>query len=153
MKAIAAVARNGVIGADGKIPWRLRGELEHFKETTMGGIVLMGRRTWEGLAVRPLPGRENAVLTSRPGEIRGAAVFSSLEEALRRYGDDPRQTWICGGAELYRAALPLCSEIILSRVDASPEGDAFFPGIEGDFKFAGILLRGKGFDVARYIRR
>lgn len=108
-KAIAAVAENGVIGRGLEIPWRIPEDFRHFKRTTMGGVLLMGRRTWESLGAKPLPGRENAVLTSRPELVKGARAFASLEEAASAYRGDPRTVWICGGAALYKAALPECS--------------------------------------------
>lgn len=133
-KAIAAVAENGVIGRGLEIPWRISEDFRHFKRTTLGGVLLMGRRTWESLGSRPLPGRENAVITSRFGEVSGARAFASLEEAAAAYDGDPRTVWICGGAALYRAALPLCSELVLSRVKLSPDGDVFFPDFSGLFE-------------------
>ena len=153
LKAIAAVAQNGVIGMDDKIPWHISDEFKHFKSTTMGGVLLMGRRTWDSLGGRPLPGRENAVITSRPAGIVGAAVFPSLDKALRHYEADSRQVWICGGAQLYKTALPMCSEILLSRIKLSPRGNVYFPDIASDFSEAEVLLRHSQFDVIRYVRR
>jgi len=152
LKAIAAVAENGVIGSGLSIPWHIPEDFRHFKKTTMGGIIVMGRRTWESIGSRPLPGRENVVLTSRAGEIEGARVFGSLAELENHYASDPRQIWICGGAKLYETALPECSEVILSRVKMSPEGDAHFPALE-DFYPAETLSESEDFDVIRYLRK
>ena len=152
-KAIAAVAENGVIGRGLEIPWRIPEDFRHFKRTTMGGVLLMGRRTWESLGAKPLPGRENAVLTSRPELVKGARAFASLEEAASAYRGDPRTVWICGGAALYKAALPECSELILSRVKMSPQGDVFFPDFADLFEKKEIILENELFDVIRYIRK
>lgn len=152
-KAIAAVAENGVIGRGLEIPWRIPEDFRHFKRTTMGGVLLMGRRTWESLGAKPLPGRENAVLTSRPELVKGARAFASLEEAASAYRGDPRTVWICGGAALYKAALPECSELILSCVKMSPQGDVYFPDFADLFEEKEIILENELFDVIRYIRK
>lgn len=152
-KAIAAVAENGVIGRGLEIPWRIPEDFRHFKRTTMGGVLLMGRRTWESLGAKPLPRRENAVLTSRPELVKGARAFASLEEAASAYRGDPRTVWICGGAALYKAALPECSELILSRVKMSPQGDVYFPDFADLFEKKEIILENELFDVIRYIRK
>ena len=152
-KAIAAVAENGVIGRGLEIPWKIPEDFRHFKRTTMGGVLLMGRRTWESLGAKPLPGRENAVLTSRQELVKGARAFASLEEAASAYRGDPRTVWICGGAALYKAALPECSELILSRVKMSPQGDVYFPDFADLFEKKEIILENELFDVIRYIRK
>ena len=152
-KAIVAVAQNGVIGCGMKIPWHISEDFKHFKRTTLGGVVAMGRRTWESLGGRPLPGRENVVLTSRGGVFSGAETAKSLEELAARYRCDPRTVWICGGAEIYRQALPMCSEVVLSRVKMSPDGDIFFPDISPDFEPSEKILESEQFDVIIYKRK
>ena len=129
---IAAVARNGVIGADGDIPWRLPADFAHFKRTTLGHTLLMGRSTYESIG-RPLPGRLNIVV-SRQADLRleGAEVFGSLEDALvradawaREQGVD--ELMLIGGAQLYTQALPLAERLYLTRIELEPAGDAHFP--------------------------
>jgi dihydrofolate reductase len=126
---VAAVARNGVIGRDGTIPWRIPEDMQRFRALTMGHPVLMGRRTWESLPARfrPLPGRRNVVVTRNP-EWRGEGAIraGSLEEALELVEDAPR-VFVIGGAELYASALPLADELVLTEIDADVEGDTFFP--------------------------
>jgi dihydrofolate reductase len=123
---IVAVAENGVIGARGALPWRLPDELAHFKRTTLGKPVLMGRRTWESLG-RPLPGRANVVLSRDPNfSPRGALVARDLDEALGMHAAAPEQ-FVIGGASLYAEALPRADRIYLTRVHARPTGDVFFP--------------------------
>ena len=153
IKAIAAVALNGVIGNGLDIPWHISEDFKHFKKTTLGNIVVMGRKTWQSLGERPLPNRENVVITSSPGSVKNARAFASLQECLKAYENDGRTIWICGGATLYKQALPLCSEIVLSRVKFRPRGDVFFPKISADFKKTSTLKKHRLFNVVRYVSR
>jgi dihydrofolate reductase len=123
---VAAVAANGVIGAGGRIPWHLPEDLKHFRSLTLGHAVIMGRRTWESLG-KPLPGRENIVVTRRPGyEAPGACVAASLEAALALCRGEP-VVFVIGGAELYAAALPLAHGLVLTEIQRDYEGDVRFP--------------------------
>jgi dihydrofolate reductase len=123
---VAAVAANGIIGAGGKLPWHLPGELQHFKRLTMGHPVIMGRRTWESLR-RPLPGRENIVVTTTPGyEAPGAAVANSLDAALALCLGEP-VAFVIGGTRLFEAALPLARGMVLTEIQRDYEGDTLFP--------------------------
>ena len=126
---VAAVARGGVIGRGGAIPWRLAEDMARFRELTMGRPVVMGRRTWESLPepFRPLPGRRNVVVTGNLAwRAEGAERAESLEDALRLLDHAP-EACVVGGAELYAAALPLADELQLTEVDLDVDGDAFFP--------------------------
>ncbi len=116
---------NRLIGASGGLPWRLPNDLKHFKALTLGKLVLMGRKTWDSLG-RPLPGRENWVL-SRDARFNpaGARRFANLEDALREAGE--REVMIIGGAQLYRQALPVAGRIYLTEVQARLAGDTWFP--------------------------
>lgn len=123
---VVAVARNGVIGRGNELPWRLPADLQHFKRTTLGHPVLMGRRTWESIG-RPLPGRANIVLTrSREYVAPGAVVVPSLD-AARAAAGTAEALMVIGGAELYRALLPDCAVLHLTEVHADVEGDVRFP--------------------------
>ena len=123
---VAAVASNGIIGAQGKLPWRLPQDLQHFKRLTLGHPVIMGRRTWESLG-KALPERENIVVTRRRGyEAPGAAVASSLDAALALCAGEPI-VFVIGGGELYAAALPLAAGLVLTEIHRDFEGDARFP--------------------------
>ncbi len=123
---VAAVASNGIIGAQGKLPWRLPQDLQHFKRLTLGHPVIMGRRTWESLG-KALPERENIVVTRRRGyEAPGAAVASSLDAALALCAGEPI-AFVIGGGELYAAALPLAAGLVLTEIHREFEGDARFP--------------------------
>lgn len=131
---IAAVARNGVIGAGNRLPWRLPEDLRHFKATTLGHPVIMGRKTWESLG-RPLPGRRNIVVTRNASyQAAGAEVVTSLDEALHS-ASGASKVFVIGGAELYRLALAAADELILTEIDRDYEGDAVFPGFDrADFQ-------------------
>lgn len=123
---IAALARNGVIGAGGALPWRLPEDLRRFRALTTGHAVIMGRRTWESIG-RALPDRQNIVVTARPDfRAEGAQVAASFPAALARVAQ-PLPAFCIGGAELYRAALPLADIIYLTEIDRDFDGDAHFP--------------------------
>jgi dihydrofolate reductase len=129
LTVVAAIARKGVIGRGGTIPWRLPEDLARFKALTTGHAVVMGRKTWESLPdrFRPLPGRRNVVVTRDPSwAAAGAERATSLEDALRLLADEP-EVYVIGGAEVYRAALPLADELALTEIDLEVEGDTFFP--------------------------
>jgi dihydrofolate reductase len=126
---IAALDRNGLIGRDNALPWQLPADLQHFKRTTMGKPILMGRKTWESLG-RPLPGRHNIVLTRDPAyRAEGATVVDSIDAALAAAGD-AEEVMVIGGSAFYRAMLPQATRLYLTRIDAEFEGDAWFPEID-----------------------
>ena len=128
---VVAYARNRVIGRDNDLPWRLPGDLKHFKRVTMGSPIIMGRKTWESLG-RPLPGRLNVVISRNAHyQADGAIVCRSLEEAIRACGDAPRAC-IIGGEQLFRDALPQIDEIIATEVHAEIEGDTYFPPLNAN---------------------
>jgi dihydrofolate reductase len=127
LEFVVAVARNGVIGRGNELPWRLPADLQHFKRTTMGHAVLMGRRTWDSIG-RPLPGRENVVLTrDRAFAPAGARVVHSVEEALAAV-PATGALMVIGGAQLYAELLPRADVLHLTEVHADVEGDVRFPG-------------------------
>ena len=123
---VAAVAENGVIGADGKLPWHLPEDLQHFKRVTLGHPVIMGRKTWESIG-RPLPNRENIVV-SRSSEFRaeGARIAPSFEDALALCPAG-KPVFVIGGNEVFRAALPHATDLVLTQIHRSYEGDVYFP--------------------------
>ncbi|GHU07739.1 dihydrofolate reductase [Betaproteobacteria bacterium] len=126
---IAAVARNGVIGRDNALPWRLKADLARFRAHTLGHPLLMGRKTWESLG-KPLPGRRNLVLTRQPGyTAQGCEVFASADEALAALAA-AEKVFVIGGAEIYRALLPQADTLLLTEVSAEVTGDAHFPAFE-----------------------
>jgi dihydrofolate reductase len=157
---VAAIARGGVIGRDGTIPWRIPEDMERFRALTMGHPVVMGRRTWESIPdrFRPLPGRRNIVVTRNlnwSGE--GAERARSLEDALILLEGAPR-VFVIGGAELYAVALPLADELLFTEIDAVVDGDTVFPPFDRS-KFVEtsrdvqVSETGIPFSFVTYVRR
>jgi len=149
MIAIAAMSHNRAIGLEGRIPWHLSEDLKFFKRTTLGHVVLMGRKTYDSIG-KPLPGRENWIL-SRTAEIPGVLVLRSMDEIPSP--PEGKNIYLIGGAELYAALLPRCTEILLTRVNLDTPGDAFFPAFEQDFDEGEILLTGEQFEIRRHLRK
>src|SRR5947209_9358321 len=128
MNAIAAMAANRVIGAGNDLPWRLPEDLARFKRLTMGGTLIVGRKTFESID-GVLPGRKLVVVTRQPGyNPPGAVVARSIDEALEKAG--AANVWLGGGAEIYRQALNRCEKIYLTVIEKEFPGDAFFPEID-----------------------
>src|SRR5688500_6211563 len=126
LSLIVAMARNRVIGANGKIPWHLPGELKLFKSLTMDHHIIMARTTWESIG-RLLPGRTTVIVTrQRDYRVPGAIVAHSLQEAIAACGGDD-EVFVIGGAEIFREALPLANRIYLTTVEADVPGDTFMP--------------------------
>jgi dihydrofolate reductase len=126
---VAAVAANGVIGREGRLPWHLPEDLKHFKHLTLGHPIIMGRRTWESLGGL-LPGREHIVITRRPGfHAPGAALASSLEAALALCAGEA-VVFVIGGSQIFAESLPLASGLVMTEIHRDYEGDTWFPPYE-----------------------
>jgi dihydrofolate reductase len=129
LSLIAIVARDGGIGQNNALLWHLSEDLQHFKRTTLGCPVIMGRKTWDSIG-RPLPGRRNIVVTRNAAwNAVGADAVTDLESALKSAADAPK-VFVIGGAQLYAAALPWADELVLTEVDAQAPADTFFPAWE-----------------------
>jgi dihydrofolate reductase len=123
---VVAMAKNRVIGANNRIPWRIPGEQQLFKQITMGHHIVMGRKTYESIG-RLLPGRTTVVVSRQSGyAVPGAIVAHSLQDALNAAARDD-EVFVIGGAELFREALPRADRIHLSTIDAEPQGDTWMP--------------------------
>jgi dihydrofolate reductase len=153
---LAAVARNGVIGAQGRLPWHLPEDLRRFKQITLGHSVVMGRKTWESIG-RPLPGRDNIVITrQRDYPAPGAQVAGSLDEALTLCkGKDP--VYVIGGWEVFRDALPIASGPDLTEIHRDYPGDTYWPAFDRSAwreiaREPHVSASGIAFDFARYER-
>jgi dihydrofolate reductase len=121
LTALIAITPGGVIGRDGDMPWRLSSDLRRFKKLTMGGVLIMGRKTYESIG-RPLPGRQTIVITRDPGwSADGVVIADSPARAIEMVGG--RRAFVVGGAEIYRQLLPHCQTLLLTRVLAEIEGD------------------------------
>ena len=126
---VFARSRNGVIGKDNTLPWHLPEDLAHFKRTTLGCPVIMGRKTWDSLPpkFRPLPGRANVVVTRQTDwQEAGALRADSLQAAMALCGE-AENAWVIGGAQMYALALPVASTAVITEIDVDVEGDAFAP--------------------------
>jgi len=129
LNLIVAYARNRTIGRDNTLPWKLPGDLAHFKRTTLGCPIVMGRKTWDSLG-RPLPGRRNIVITRDATKaFVGAEAVTSLLQALEAV-KEAEQVFIIGGAQIYRQALPLAQRIVATEIQADIEGDALFEPLD-----------------------
>ncbi|MDO5498503.1 MAG: dihydrofolate reductase [Propionibacteriaceae bacterium] len=150
--AIAAVAANGVIGSDNVIPWHLDGDFARLKRLTMGGVLVMGRKTFESIG-RPLPGRESFVVTRNPQwQAPGVRTFGSVDEALNAALATGKPVWVFGGGEIYRQAWDRTSALEITHVEQSPQGDAVFPEIDPDQWRAVTREDRLGFFWVRYER-
>jgi dihydrofolate reductase len=154
---VVAYARNGVIGRDGGLPWRLPSDMRHFRELTEGSTVLMGRRTWESIPdrFRPLPNRRNLVLSGDQGyEAQGAELFAGLQAALDACA---RECLVIGGAQTYAESLELAERVHATEIDADVDGDTLFPALDpGEWRRARrgerIEENGYGFRFCVYER-
>ncbi len=142
---VVAMAKNRAIGLRQRIPWRLAEDMKLFKRLTMGHPILMGRRTWESMPKRPLPGRQNIILTRREDyEAPGAAVVHSLDE-LRRLPLEHEEVMVIGGAEIYALLLPEMDSLHVSEVEGEFEADTYFPPFEQLFPVRRELETYEGF--------
>jgi dihydrofolate reductase len=148
-KAIAAMSLNRVIGAGNKIPWHLPDDFKWFKQLTTGNIIVMGRKTFESIG-RPLPNRETIVLSRTQFSFPGVRTVSDLSEL--DLADETREIFICGGAQIYQQALPLCSDLYLTVVKRKVEGDAFFPPFENQFTLVEEIRDTPEFKILHYVR-
>ena len=173
--AIAAMSLNRVIGNGNKIPWHLPEDFKWFKSVTMGQVLVMGRKTFESIG-KPLPGRETIVLTRGAWTHPGVSIVHGLNELVQwsaksltrpsatlslsdgeragvRGALDGRTIFIAGGAEIYRQALPLCDELLVTLVKRTVDGDAFFPAFEEQFELVEKIRETAEFDILRYQRK
>ena len=149
-KAIAAISLNGVIGKDNAIPWHIPEDSKWVKETTTGQIVVMGRKTFDSIG-RPLPNRENIIVSRSMEERDGLRVVRGLAEveAIRT----EKEIWILGGEQIYRKALPRCDELFLTIVKRNVRGDTYFPEFEGLFTLRETLREEADFCILHYVRK
>ena len=159
LNLIFARARNGVIGRNNTLPWHLPEDLAHFKATTLGQPVIMGRKTWDSLPVkfRPLPGRMNIVVTRQTDwQSDGAHVVHTIDEALQACPAES-QPWVIGGAELYRLAMPLATRVVVTEIDADYEGDAFAPELDASWQEASrtthVAANGLHYSLVNWVRK
>lgn len=145
--AIAAMSLNRVIGRGNEIPWHLPEDFKFFKQTTMGHVLVMGRKTFESIG-RALPGRETIVLSRAGFSHPDVKCVGSVDQLPPSTPE--KRIFICGGAEIYRQTLPLCAELYLTRVKREVEGDALFPPFEDQFGLVGELRDTPEFTILHY---
>lgn len=167
LNLIYARAANGVIGIKGALPWHLPEDMAHFKQTTMGCPVIMGRKTWDSLPpkFRPLPGRTNVVITRQADwHETGAEPANNMTDALliceqlaNRTTPEPEHIWVIGGAQIYAEALPLASRLVVTEIGAAFEGDVYAPALGPEWcesaREAHIASTGLPFSFVTYQRK
>ena len=152
-KAIAAMSLNRVIGAGNKIPWHLPEDFKWFKKLTTGHVIVMGRKTFESIG-KPLPNRMTLVLTRSSIPINGVEIIPALKHIKSRLPEnDEREIFICGGAQVYEEALPLCSDLYLTLVKRTVDGDAFFPPFEERFTLQEKIAENPEFEIHHYVNQ
>jgi dihydrofolate reductase len=159
MKAIVAITENRVIGYRGRIPWKLPEDLSFFRKVTWGTTVIMGRKTYDSIG-HPLPGRVNVVLTRKGFKAMGDRVLcvSDLKAVVRLCKQaekkEGREVFVVGGACIYQALLPFCSEILITHVKGydSLKGDAFFPPFEKEFSMKAFIRENRQMRIIRHLR-
>lgn len=149
-RAIAAMSLNRVIGAGGRIPWHLPEDFRWFKQTTLGHVLVMGRKTFESIG-RPLPGRDTIVLSRGGFQHPGVRVARGPDELPALTAR--RTVFICGGAEVFAQTLPWCADLYLTRINREVAGDTFFPPFEADFELVAEVLTRPEFSVFHYRNR
>lgn len=127
---VAAIAQNNAIGKDNKLLWHLSNDLKFFKNYTMGKVIIMGRKTFESIGKRSLPGRINVVISKNDlGNVENILVFKTIESALEHFKNS-EEVCIVGGAQLYNHTLPVANKLVLTRVNVLPDADVFFPEVD-----------------------
>jgi dihydrofolate reductase len=155
---IYARAANGVIGNNNTLPWHLPEDLAHFKRTTLGCPVIMGRKTWDSLPpkFRPLPGRLNIVVSRDPAWHAAGALHASSIDAALALCPPGSDAWVIGGAQIYAQALPLASSVVITEIDQVFEGDAFAPTLDAAWQEQArethVAANGMSFAFVTYTR-
>lgn len=153
MTVIAAMADNRVIGKDNAMPWHVSEELRQFKRITTGGVLIMGRKTFESIGCRPLPNRPHVIVSRSFPETAGVDVCRTFEAALKKARSYGKPVFSAGGAEIYRQSIPLASRMFLSRIRGDYAGDTCFPEFdESEWRLAKEEERA-GFTLCVYERR
>lgn len=152
LTAIACMSRNRVIGDGGRIPWHVPEDMRFFRDTTVGHTVVMGRRTWEGIGSKPLPGRRCIVLSKSLSDTPGALMLRGVNglEFLNPHGP----VFVIGGAEIYRLLMPWTREVLLTVLDRNYEGDTYMPEFEDGFQTPELIGKSEGmWERWRYVRK
>ena len=151
LTAIVAMSPERVIGKDGNLPWHLPDDLKFFKKQTMGHPIVMGRKTFESIG-KPLPNRQNFVLTHDPAWHHDGVESIHHPKELNEFPLIDQQVFIIGGAEIYKFFLPILNDIIITHIPQSYEGDTFFPAYEKEFPHSVLVWEQANFEIRRHFR-
>lgn len=149
---IAAMDENNVIGKDNKIPWYIKEDFQHFKQLTSGWPIIMGRKTWDSLPKKPLPNRENIVLSRTDFQVQGAKVFTSIDDALNDFSHYEKN-YIIGGSMIYNLMMSYADKLEITKIHATYNGDAFFPNIDENIWQVINQDDRAGFSFLTYVRK
>lgn len=148
---VAALSSNGIIGADGKLPWHNKEEIQHFKQLTTGKTVIMGRKTFESIG-KPLPNRRNIVVSKTLKNIENAEIYTTIEEALSKVKTSD-ETFVIGGSEIFEQTIELADKMYLSHITKSFKGDVHFPQFNKNQWEVVENKKYNGFKIAIYVRK
>jgi len=151
LTAIVAMTPERVIGKDGKLPWHLPDDLKFFKKQTIGHPVVMGRKTFESIG-KPLPNRQNFVLTHDPAWHHDGVESIHHPKELNEYPLIHQQVFVIGGAEIYQFFLPILNDLIITHIPESHEGDTFFPEYDQEFQHSVLVWEQENFEIRRHFR-
>lgn len=153
--SIAAIANNNVIGNKGKIPWHIREDFKRFKRLTLNHPIIMGRKTYESLPIKPLPKRKNIIITrNKDLKIEDCDVFNSIEDVIKHCKDNNyEKIFLIGGESIYKLGMSLANKLEITHVDIIPEGDTFFPEIDEKEWKAIVEEKHEGYSFVTYIRK
>ena len=156
-KAIAAMSLNRVIGKDNDIPWRIPADSKWFRKCTLGHVIIVGRKTFESFGKKPLPNRQNWILSRKLvlwhiNDDPSVRLYTSLKDLQKRSERmRNKKVWVCGGAEIYQQTLPRCRDLFLTVVKREVEGNVYFPDFKHIFKLKKVLRDEKEFEVRHYV--
>ena len=153
LSIIVAMTFDRVIGKNGELPWRISEDLKRFKSLTLNHTVIMGRKTFDSLLLKPLPNRNNIVLTNQLIKIEGVDSCNSLDEAFNIAKNHNKQIFVIGGESIYKQTLPLAQTLFISHVYGKYEGDSYFPEIDYNDWYITKEIPFEDFLFRRYIRR
>lgn len=149
---IAAIDENRLIGKDNTLPWHIPADFKHFKETTLGHPIVMGRKTYDSLPRRPLPGRSNLVVSRSPSPD-GVPTFATIQEAIDQGLRESPEVFVIGGQSIYEQTISIADRLLITHVDGIHEGNYWFPVIDARWEESRLLQQGDGFAIREYLVR
>ena len=153
MNIIAAMTKDRVIGKDNSLPWHIPEEMKHFRKLTLGNTVIMGSKTFASMSSKPLPNRNNIVLSSSLRPTEGIDVCRTIQEAVEKAKSYGKEIFVIGGSSIYRQTIPLADKMYLSYIKKYYEGDTFFPAFDESEWEIETKEEHEAFDVVVYVRK